>query len=92
MSLDRAIAILSHARCDIEEVVPVLCQLATMAHALGQYQSRDDSIESAAELLAYCGDRLATFKRPAMITILPEIPKGPTGKVQRRNLAGLVGE
>ena len=44
------------------------------------------------ELIAYCGDRLATFKRPAMITILPEIPKGPTGKIQRRNLTGLVGQ
>jgi acyl-CoA synthetase (AMP-forming)/AMP-acid ligase II len=44
------------------------------------------------ELSAYCADRLAAFKRPARITILPEIPKGPTGKIQRRNLAGLVGE
>jgi acyl-coenzyme A synthetase/AMP-(fatty) acid ligase len=26
------------------------------------------------------------------VTILPEIPKGPTGKIQRRNLAALVGE
>jgi oxalate---CoA ligase len=42
------------------------------------------------ELIAYCGDRLAAFKRPAVVTILPEIPKGPTGKIQRRNLAGLV--
>jgi acyl-CoA synthetase (AMP-forming)/AMP-acid ligase II len=44
------------------------------------------------ELIAHCADRLAAFKRPARLTILPEIPKGPTGKVQRRNLAGLVGE
>ncbi|HVT69376.1 MAG TPA: AMP-binding protein, partial [Trebonia sp.] len=42
------------------------------------------------ELTAYCADRLAAFKRPAKITILPEIPKGPTGKIQRRNLAALV--
>ena len=42
------------------------------------------------ELTAHCADRLAAFKRPALVTILPEIPKGPTGKVQRRNLAGLV--
>ena len=34
--------------------------------------------------------RLAPFKRPARVTILAEIPKGPTGKVQRRNLAALV--
>ena len=44
------------------------------------------------ELIAFCADRLAAFKRPARITVLPEIPKGPTGKIQRRHLAGLVGE
>jgi acyl-CoA synthetase (AMP-forming)/AMP-acid ligase II len=44
------------------------------------------------ELIAYCADRLAAFKRPARVTILPEIPKGPTGKIQRRNLAELVHE
>jgi oxalate---CoA ligase len=43
-----------------------------------------------AELSAHCADRLAAFKRPARVTILPEIPKGPTGKVQRRTLAALV--
>jgi acyl-CoA synthetase (AMP-forming)/AMP-acid ligase II len=44
------------------------------------------------ELTAYCADHLAPFKRPARVTILPEIPKGPTGKIQRRNLASLVDE
>jgi acyl-CoA synthetase (AMP-forming)/AMP-acid ligase II len=44
------------------------------------------------ELTAYCAERLAAFKRPARVTILPEIPKGPTGKIQRRNLAALVDE
>jgi oxalate---CoA ligase len=44
------------------------------------------------ELAAHCADRLAAFKRPARVTILPEIPKGPTGKVQRRNLASLVDQ
>jgi acyl-CoA synthetase (AMP-forming)/AMP-acid ligase II len=43
-----------------------------------------------AELAAHCRERLAAFKRPARVTILAEIPKGPTGKVQRRNLAALV--
>ena len=44
------------------------------------------------ELAAHCADRLAAFKRPARVTILSEIPKGPTGKVQRRNLAALVDQ
>jgi oxalate---CoA ligase len=44
------------------------------------------------ELAAHCADRLAAFKRPARVTILPEIPKGPTGKVQRRTLNSLVDQ
>jgi len=44
------------------------------------------------ELAAHCADRLAAFKRPARVAILPEIPKGATGKVQRRTLAALVDE
>jgi acyl-CoA synthetase (AMP-forming)/AMP-acid ligase II len=54
---------------------------------------RDGAAEATPrELAAYCSDRLAAFKRPARVTILPAIPKGPTGKVQRRNLAALVDE
>jgi acyl-CoA synthetase (AMP-forming)/AMP-acid ligase II len=45
---------------------------------------------SPAELIRYCADRLAAFKRPVRVTALPQIPKGPTGKIQRRNLAALV--
>jgi len=44
------------------------------------------------ELAAHCADRLAAFKRPARVTILPEIPKGATGKIQRRTLGGLVDQ
>jgi acyl-CoA synthetase (AMP-forming)/AMP-acid ligase II len=44
------------------------------------------------ELAAHCADRLAAFKRPARVTILPEIPKGPTGKIQRRTLVTLVDQ
>lgn len=42
------------------------------------------------ELATYCADHLAAFKRPVRMTILPEIPKGPTGKIQRRTLGALV--
>jgi acyl-CoA synthetase (AMP-forming)/AMP-acid ligase II len=38
-------------------------------------------------LRAYCDERLAAFKVPARIHVLDAIPKGPTGKVQRRLLA-----
>jgi oxalate---CoA ligase len=41
----------------------------------------------AAELKRHCTERLAAFKVPATITVLDSIPKGPTGKVQRRLMA-----
>lgn len=39
-------------------------------------------------LQAHCQDRLADFKVPKVIHVVKELPKGPTGKVQRRHLAG----
>lgn len=38
------------------------------------------------DLLAHCASRLAPCKRPRQILIVPELPKGATGKVQRRGL------
>ena len=39
------------------------------------------------DLRAHCGDRLAAFKVPLRVHVVDAIPKGPTGKVQRRLLA-----
>jgi acyl-CoA synthetase (AMP-forming)/AMP-acid ligase II len=44
------------------------------------------------ELRGHCAGTMASFKVPARLTVLAEIPKGPTGKVQRRHLAGMVDE
>jgi amino acid adenylation domain-containing protein len=38
------------------------------------------------ELLAYCESRLGHFKTPSRIHFLKELPKGPSGKVQRLKL------
>ena len=40
-----------------------------------------------AELLAYCKERLADFKRPKRIHITTAIPRTATGKIQRRIVA-----
>ena len=40
-----------------------------------------------AELLAHCRERLADFKVPKVLHLVKGLPKGPTGKVQRRHLA-----
>jgi acyl-CoA synthetase (AMP-forming)/AMP-acid ligase II len=42
---------------------------------------------SKSDLLAYCRERLADFKRPKQIHIVEAIPRTATGKVQRRLVA-----
>jgi long-chain acyl-CoA synthetase len=44
------------------------------------------------ELRAYARERLADYKVPERIVFLRELPKGVTGKVQRRALKELAGE
>ena len=38
------------------------------------------------ELISYCRERLADYKCPKSIRIVAEIPKGPTGKLLKREL------
>lgn len=40
-----------------------------------------------AELRAFCRDRIADFKIPKGIDIWPELPKGATGKIQKRAIS-----
>jgi long-chain acyl-CoA synthetase len=42
---------------------------------------------SAEEIVEYCQAHLADFKCPKTINFLAELPKGPTGKVLKRELA-----
>ena len=49
------------------------------------------SSASEKELRAFVSERLADFKTPRKIVILDEIPKGPTGKIQRIGLAAKLG-
>ena len=43
--------------------------------------------EIEAELLAFCRQHLADFKRPKKIHIVDAIPRTATGKIQRRVVA-----
>ena len=38
------------------------------------------------ELVAFCRTKLADYKCPRVIHVMQEIPRGPTGKIQRRFL------
>ncbi len=40
------------------------------------------------ELRAWCRERLAPFKVPRRIFLLDEIPRTPTGKLQRARIGG----
>jgi long-chain acyl-CoA synthetase len=40
-------------------------------------------------LIAFCKERMAAYKYPRQIEILPELPKTATGKILRRELRGL---
>jgi acyl-CoA synthetase (AMP-forming)/AMP-acid ligase II len=51
--------------------------------------SRSDA--DAQELKEFASSRLAPFKVPATVVFLDELPKGPTGKVQRVGLADRLG-
>ena len=42
------------------------------------------------DLQAHCAELLAAFKVPERVAILDAIPKGPTGRVQRRLLPELI--
>ncbi|MCC6920584.1 MAG: AMP-binding protein [Alphaproteobacteria bacterium] len=39
-----------------------------------------------ADLIAWCKPRMAAYKYPRQVVILPELPKTPTGKILRREL------
>lgn len=43
-----------------------------------------------AHIIAHCHDRLGKFKSPDIVHILDDLPKGPSGKVQRMKLISLV--
>jgi long-chain acyl-CoA synthetase len=42
---------------------------------------------SSEDLLSYCKDHLARYKYPRQVYIVPELPKGPTGKILKSALS-----
>ncbi len=52
---------------------------------------RANASVTVSELRAWVGERLPAFKVPRVIRFLDEIPKGPTGKLQRVGLAARLG-
>ena len=50
---------------------------------------RQGTTVQPADLISLCRDRLGAFKAPDRLHILSELPKGPSGKIQRARLSSL---
>lgn len=48
---------------------------------------RDGSALTGADLIALCTTRVGAFKAPDVVHVLDDLPKGPSGKIQRRKIA-----
>lgn len=83
---------------EIDEVLythPAIIEAAAFAQPCTNYGQRieaavcvnDETSISESELLKLCQSQLGGFKSPDKIHFLPELPKGPSGKIQRRLLA-----
>jgi acyl-CoA synthetase (AMP-forming)/AMP-acid ligase II len=51
---------------------------------------RTGSVLTATDLIDLCRERLGSFKSPDVVHFLDEMPKGPSGKIQRLKLADLI--
>lgn len=87
---------------EVDEVLlnhPAVAQAVTFAVAdlrLGENVAaavvlRDGTAATAQEIQQFAAERLAYFKVPQRVIFLDEVPKGPTGKIQRIGLADRLG-
>jgi long-chain acyl-CoA synthetase len=47
---------------------------------------RPEQTLSAPEVIAFCKERLAAYKYPRLVEFRDALPKGPTGKILKREL------
>ncbi|GAW35258.1 putative sulfoacetate--CoA ligase [Roseovarius sp. A-2] len=50
----------------------------------------DGSTLEPAQLIEICRDRLGSFKSPDRVHFIAELPKGPSGKIQRLKPADIL--
>jgi len=53
---------------------------------------KNDSAVSEDDLIAFCRQHLADYKCPKTVHFVDDIPKGPTGKLLKRELARQAAE
>jgi acyl-CoA synthetase (AMP-forming)/AMP-acid ligase II len=62
-------------------------QIVAAAVALKQGKTATE-----AELVTWCQERLASFKKPEALRFLPELPRNPLGKILRKDLQAVFAE
>jgi oxalate---CoA ligase len=83
-------ALLTHD--DVAQAVSFPIPHATLHQELASVVVlQSDALVTADELRRFVGQRLAPFKVPRIILCAAEIPKGPTGKLNRRDMAAYFG-
>jgi acyl-CoA synthetase (AMP-forming)/AMP-acid ligase II len=53
---------------------------------------RKEATCTAEEVMEYCRERLASFKRPRSVVFVPELPRNPMGKVVKKELRAKYGK
>ena len=86
---------------DIDEVLyahPDVVEAAAFARPCKSYGERVEAAVAirpgvsivSEDLQRFCEERLGAFKTPDRVHVLDELPKGPSGKIQRLKLAELI--
>ncbi|MGC0422651.1 long-chain-fatty-acid--CoA ligase [Embleya sp. AB8] len=47
---------------------------------------RPDAVVAPEEIIAFCKERMAAYKYPRVVRIMDELPKGPSGKIMKKEL------
>ncbi len=77
--------LLSHP--DVAEAAVVAVPDADLGEEVAAYVSLKRTAQlSSEDLLSYCKTHLARYKYPRQVYIVPELPKGPTGKILKSAL------
>jgi len=89
-----SLVVIGGLKVDLVEVESVLRQhpritdvVVIHAESIEAYVSAEENGPGAGELVGWCRDRLAAYKVPRLIRVLPELPRTANGKLIRRTQA-----
>jgi acyl-coenzyme A synthetase/AMP-(fatty) acid ligase len=91
MGRSDSLVVIGGLKVDLVEVEAVLRQhpritdvVVVHAESIEAYVSAEEDGPGAGELAGWCRDRLAAYKVPRLIRVLPALPRTPNGKLIRR--------